>query len=143
MTMTSDEVLLENVEGNLIPVFVYGTLRVGQGNFRWAQEAVRHVLLNCTTKGRIYFVHGRRGFPVAKLDEEGTILGDVLWFDPQHPDFDGVVSMELGAGYEMKDVTVTTEDGELEACAFHYIWDDMGEWIRSGDWVSEANRRIT
>lgn len=120
----------------LVPVFVYGTLREGQGNWQWAKEAVRHSDLNVRTSGRIYFCSGRTGFPVAKLDEAGSIVGDVLWFDPDHPTFDDVVQMEVGAGYECRDIEVITSESEtIECMAFHYAWRPRGDLIPDGDWV--------
>lgn len=121
---------------DLIPVFVYGTLRVGHGNFTWAADAVVYVLPDCTAEGRIYFVHHGGGYPVAKFDEVGTILGDILWFDPKHPEYESVVSMEIGAGYELRQVSVTTPEGDTMDCqTFHYRHKPGGPRIEDGDWA--------
>lgn len=125
----------------LLPCFVYGTLRSGQGNYHWCQAAVRRETLNVRANGRLYFVSGHTGYPVAKLDENGIILGDVLWFDPVHPDFDAVVQMETGAGYECRDIEVLTEESErIDCMAFHYIWTPRGELIPDGDWIRAVGR---
>lgn len=137
-TLTRNEEATPDQLGDLVPVFVYGTLRVGQGNFRWACEAVRSYIRDCTAEGRIYFVHDRWGYPVAKLDETGTILGDVLWMDNRHPTYDEVYRMEISAGYEIRTVPVQTPDGELKCLAFHYIDKPRGVWIESGDWARES-----
>jgi gamma-glutamylcyclotransferase (GGCT)/AIG2-like uncharacterized protein YtfP len=122
----------------LIPVFVYGTLRVGQYNFGVVRKAVRDIAENCIASGSIYFYGGRRGYPIAKFDEVGDILGDVLWCDPSHPGYDRMMRMELGAGYESREISVRKPDGDVIECiAFHYIGTPKGEWIQSGDWVKE------
>ena len=135
----------EGGEDELVPVFVYGTLRFGEGNYAWCQNAVRYVLRDCRANGRIYFVFRQRGFPVAKLDEDGEIVGDILWFDPTHPDYEAVVRMELNAGYEMVSITVRCEGGEhRDAFGFHYTGKPEGCLIPDGDWVAASNRgRIT
>lgn len=121
---------------DLVPVFVYGTLRVGHGNFSWASDAVVYALIDCTAEGRIYFVTQDRGYPVAKFDETGTILGDVLWFDPKHPDYESVVQMEVNAGYELRPISVKTpQDGSMECQTFHYVHRPRGQRIMDGDWA--------
>lgn len=123
----------------LVPVFVYGTLRVDQYNYDWCKRAVRHSVIDCKAKGNLYWVHDKSGYPVAKFDEDGEIIGDVLYFDPTSKTYDDVVSMELGAGYEVREIEVRTPEGEtLECIAFHYVDRPRGEWIKSGDWVSES-----
>lgn len=136
MTMLEERTAPGGREGDpLVPVFVYGTLRVGQYNFSWAQEAVVDTIQNCTAKGALYFVDGRFGYPVAKFDEEGEIKGDVLWFDPAHEEYQSVVRMELGAGYEVREIEVRTESETIEAIAFHYLRPTRGNPIPDGDWV--------
>lgn len=140
-TMTRTDIPVED-DDELVPVFVYGTLRYGEGNYSWCQDAVRYVLRNCATEGRIYWVYGTQGYPVAKLDEDGKIKGDILWFEKDHPDYRDVVRMELGAGYEIRNVRVECEGGEHRDClAFHYIGKPNGRLISSGDWVAASSGR--
>lgn len=125
----------------LIPLFAYGTLRADQGNYSWTSDCVIRTDLNCTTTGRIYFVSTRMGYPVAKLDEDGTIFGDVLWCDPDHKSYDDIMRMELGAGYEVREIDAyTTECNLIECIAFHYRYDPWGDLIASGDWVKERQK---
>lgn len=136
-TLTAPSLIVPNDADDLVRVFVYGTLRVGHGNFQWCSDAVRYALIDARTDGRIYFVNGTRGYPVAKFDEEGTILGDVLWFDPDHPDFADVVRMEIGAGYTCQDIIVRHDEyPDIECMGFHYVRSPRGVWIQSGDWAS-------
>lgn len=136
-TLVRDEIENPDAE-DAVPVFVYGTLRYGEGNYQWCSDAVVAVLRDCHTDGRIYWVSGRSGYPVAKLDEEGEIIGDILWFDPSHRAYHDVVAMEIGAGYEVRKVSVRCQGGELrEASAFHYVRAPRGHLIPSGDWVRE------
>lgn len=139
MTMLQDRPTKASKGGDpLIPVFVYGTLRVGQYNFGVVRKAVRNIAENCKANGSIYFFGGRRGYPIAKFDEDGEILGDVLWCDPSHPGYDRMMQMELGAGYESREIEVRNPDGEVIECiAFQYLGTPKGEWIQSGDWVKE------
>lgn len=133
-TLTRNEEATPDQMGDLIPVFVYGTLRVGHGNHSWAIEAVRHYVTDVTAEGAIYFVGPYGGYPVAKFDEPGTILGDILWMDAGHPTYREVVRMEIGAGYELRTVAVSTDEGEVKCQAFHYIRRPGGPQIPSGDW---------
>ena len=139
---TSDEQNAERGE-SLFPVFCYGTLRVGQGNFQWAQDAVSDQVENCTAEGSLYFAWSGNSYPVAKFDEPGVIKGDLLYFIEGHPETDAVIRMEVGAGYEMQDIEVTTPDGKtIEAFGFHYKHDPDGDHIASGDWIRESNRDV-
>lgn len=125
------------VEGT-VPMAVYGTLRFGQRNFEWCQEAVLYVVENVTMAGRIYYVSRRSGYPVAKLDEPGKIKGDILFFDPKHRDTQAVWDMESGAGYEPRLIEVQDSDGnDWEAWAWHYQYQPSGELIESGDWIKD------
>lgn len=136
-TLTTNPVLEGTSWGSapLIPVFVYGTLRIGEGNYEWAKEAVRHEVTNCTTPGRIYFCGSSLSYPVAKFEEEGTIKGDLLWFDPDHPVFGQVVDMEIHAGYVVQEIEVIDGDGDShEALGFQYVRQPLGDLIPSGDW---------
>lgn len=121
---------------DLVPVFVYGTLRLGHNNFSWAQDAVVYALTDCTAEGTIYFVSPGGGYPVAKFDEVGTIIGDVLWFDPKHPEYNAVVQMEINAGYELRSITITHPDGtKMQCLTFHYLRKPGGPRIEDGDWA--------
>lgn len=136
-TLTAPDLSVPNDADDLLRVFVYGTLRVGHGNFEWAADAVKYALIDARTAGRVYFVHGRGGYPVAKFDEDGTIVGDVLWFDPRHPMFSEVVRMEIGAGYSCREVIASHDEyPDVECMGFHYERTPGGAWIPSGNWAN-------
>jgi gamma-glutamylcyclotransferase (GGCT)/AIG2-like uncharacterized protein YtfP len=125
----------------LVPIFVYGTLRVGHGNYEWCKGAVKRTQIGATSIGTIWFAYDHGSYPVAKFDEGNTtIVGDVLWFNPQHRSFDEVVSMEYGAGYVLVDIEYEHEGETLECMAFHYIGQPRGPKIESGDWAAAAGR---
>lgn len=100
-------------------------------------DAVKYVTKDCTTEGRVYFVSGSQGYPVAKFDEEGRITGDILWCDPSHPDYEATVNMETHAGYVLQEIEVLTDDGVQESFGFHYRGTPRGALIQSGDWAKE------
>lgn len=121
-------------------MFVYGTLRPGHGNYTMLEGAVLSDMKEGTTKGRLYHVHGGTDawpiYPVARFDEEGTIVGALLEVDASNRHVMAVQRMELGAGYLAQTVEVTTTDGEkVQALAWHYPH-TTGPRIESGDWES-------
>lgn len=119
----------------LIGMFVYGTLRPGAYN-AWYNAA--RVDRNCVAQGRIYFVQGSYGYPVAKFDEEGEIVGDVLWLDPEGDDYFSICQMEQGAGYEIRNILVQKGSVVTRVQAWHYIGNPRGKLIESGDWLKAA-----
>jgi gamma-glutamylcyclotransferase (GGCT)/AIG2-like uncharacterized protein YtfP len=125
-----------------IACFVYGTLRVGQGNHRWAKDGTdeRLNLIGATARGDLYFVSGRGAFPVANLDGSGIIHGDVIFFDPDSEEYRSVCSMERGAGYEARLIDVTLpNDSVIVAEAWHYRHPPRGEQIMDGDWAASQD----
>lgn len=121
-----------------IPIFVYGTLRPSEYNFRRTGGAVK-VDWNMRANGRLYhaFKAPERMYPGARFDEEGTIVGDVLWYKEGSSALRSVVAMEIGAGYSMVEIKVENADGEhMEVYAFQYER-PHGERIESGDWLAD------
>lgn len=119
--------------------FVYGTLRVDGWNFGIADSGCVAFVENCTARGRVYFVSRDRGYPVAKFDEEGTIVGDLLVLDRESRSYRHIALMEEGAGYELRKISVTLPDGqEIEAEAWHFIYRPAGYLIESGNWLKES-----
>jgi gamma-glutamylcyclotransferase (GGCT)/AIG2-like uncharacterized protein YtfP len=113
--------------------FVYGSLRPGDYNHERVGGSTD--ARPATTKGQLY--DSGHGYPLAKLDEEGTIVGDVVYFGPEA--WKDIVDMEEGAGYVMQEVTVTFTDDDSSATipAWHYERDIEPDWqdpVSSGDW---------
>ncbi len=123
----------------LIPLFVYGTLRIGEGNYRWASMDVVEEIPNVTIRGDLYFFSPRASFPVAKLDGQGAIKGDILFYEPDSRCFEDVCEMELHAGYEMRQTWAKVNGSMEPVVAWHYIHDPRGEKIEDGDWIRAAS----
>lgn len=135
-----------------IPVFVFGTLRVGHGNYRMVEREVVARTYSVATKGKMYYVGGGwGGYPVVDFRENGMVIGDLLYFDVEDPlewweevaphrscDYRGLagaIGMEVGAGYTPAYIEVLTPDRELvKAVAFTWEHRRRGDHIPSGDW---------
>ena len=91
----------------LSPIFVYGTLRVGEynyGRFMGSVIAVKDQVV----KGYTLAVLARhQHYPYSIPDEGGEIVGDLLWIT--EPDYREIEYMELSAGYVVE--IVKTVDG--------------------------------
>lgn len=130
---------------NMTPVFVYGTLRVGQGNYGWCAGGVfvGRTIQDAVTQGDLYFVAGPNSFPVADAYGEGCITGDVLYFDPESEHYEQMCEMEMGAGYVPVVVEVAHPDypGVIKALMWHYNRPLLGRiQIPHGDWVRALRR---
>lgn len=125
------------------PLFVYGTLQPGCGNYeRFLEGGVLRFSRGVTVEGRVYFAFPNGGYPVAKLDEEGTIKGTLVVMDAGYEGLHAAIEMEEGAGYVCKQVTATMPDGSTKnVFAFHYAFDPRGDLIEHGDWEEERIKR--
>lgn len=120
------------------PIFVYGTLRVGEWNFRVVEPALcDEPDLNCTTPGHLWFSHPN-SYPVAQFtaDSQDTIKGDLLWVDANSVRYKQTEQMEINSGYAVRKIFVTLADGEvIPAYGFHFMHTPNPEWfIPGGDW---------
>jgi gamma-glutamylcyclotransferase (GGCT)/AIG2-like uncharacterized protein YtfP len=115
---------------------VYGTLRIGHGNWSYFLQEVPLLKEKDIVTGFKMVTFG--GFPaiIHTGNEEDTVVVDV--FDmSQHEDISrSILSMETGAGYDITDVT--TESG-LEAHVYTYTEAQASSFmdidIHSGDWT--------
>ena len=130
----------------LTPVFVYGTLRVGEGNYRWCADGIAtdKTLQGARTEGDLYFVGGRTGsYPVANVFGSGTIVGDLLWFDSESMEYRDMCEMEFGARYVpvTRPVAHSSHTGWLHALVWHYpYYENCGAKIPHGDWCAATRR---
>lgn len=137
---------------NLTPVFVYGTLRHGEGNY--------HILRGKTEKeeialisGAIYPVASYGGFPCL-MDEEGEVVGELMWIKPElyertmqaldrlegYREYDEKNSM-----YIRQKVSVMYRGEEIQAWAYFWNRGKTGtKKITSGCWKTfEQQRRAS
>jgi gamma-glutamylcyclotransferase (GGCT)/AIG2-like uncharacterized protein YtfP len=122
----------------LVPIFTYGTLRKGEGNYSHFQGCVDHVDENATARGHLWFAHPH-SYPVAIFSKSpDRIHGDVLWCYSDHPLYHQMCDMEVRAGYEMVSIPVEVNDRKIEAFGFHYTRrPNPSLFIPSGDWRKE------
>lgn len=125
--------------GQQLPVFVYGTLRKGYGNYEWA-------LKDRTTKEVYGVLSGYRMYAVSTFPGiveggEGAVIGELMYFtDPDimmHLDrLEGYdATHESRSMYLRRKVSVHTADGPVEA--WTYIWNHAlnAPPIESGDYA--------
>lgn len=141
-----------------LPFFVYGTLREGYGNARWAipEDAVFYPAT--MRRAALHYVSGHGGYPVLvdTDNDRDVVIGEVVWLDVLDERTRSMTDMELGAGYKMfprlariededypdpKDPMDPPEpyakDGYVGALTFVYPADRRkGDRIESGDWTN-------
>lgn len=71
-----------SMNANQLPVFVYGTLRNGQGNYGWALNGRTTAELLASLDDADMFGIGR-GFPYV-ADGIGTVIGELMYIGPEH-----------------------------------------------------------
>lgn len=145
-----------------LPVFVYGTLRTGQGNYAWALAGRTTHEQTATLPNAIMFDNG--GFPFVVdydpdnanfTDGEFTVSGDLMWIDPAYYD-EVMVNLDRLEGYtpgsrwnmyDRKVVTVTTADGQqITANTYVAAQGSMDRVSRlpvipDGNWLTRSNTR--
>ena len=134
-----------------LPVFVYGTLRSGEGNWSWAlcgRTASEQV---ATLTGVQMFDQG--GFPyVMRSDNpDETVVGDLMQIEPAlfgqvMADLDRLEGFTPGSRFNLYNrevVTVTTEDGKTHDAYVYIVATEREERVRqscprieSGDWIA-------
>lgn len=136
------DLLIEKAEeGKSVPMFFYGTLRVGDYNHRHFDQGVTKVKKEAQAKGVLYFP-GHVGYPGARFDEEGTMIGDLLWYPVDSMSLVGIFRMEIGAGYTAQVIDATyarkTERPRrktIKAISFQYEESRYGYRSGRADWV--------
>jgi gamma-glutamylcyclotransferase (GGCT)/AIG2-like uncharacterized protein YtfP len=123
-----------------LPVFVYGTLRYGHGNFYAHLNGRVFDIVAAHIKGSIYPVRPSGGFPCLFLDEEGTVRGDLMYVhEDKYPHVMYALDGLEGEGYMYvrKKAMVDSAKGK-SVLAWVYEWNlgrkGLGKKITSGDW---------
>jgi gamma-glutamylcyclotransferase (GGCT)/AIG2-like uncharacterized protein YtfP len=123
-------------------VFVYGTLMDGEGNDDM-MPSTRIGPIGGRARAEMFYVSGRSGYPVVVPTERDEWVHGELWRVP----FDShawmaVVSMEVGAGYDVRWTEVVRQDNGTPQTAlmFTWPWQDKGERIASGNWRRRFQR---
>jgi gamma-glutamylcyclotransferase (GGCT)/AIG2-like uncharacterized protein YtfP len=141
------------------PVFVYGTLRAGEGNYSWAL-AGRTTREIAATLPNAVMHDNNGGFPfvtMADATPENVVVGDLMWINPDEyaavvRDLDGLEGYHgPDHKYNMYDrvlVTVTTETGEQVEAYTYLVAEALFESrvyslpvVESGDWVAYSRAR--
>jgi gamma-glutamylcyclotransferase (GGCT)/AIG2-like uncharacterized protein YtfP len=139
------------VKGTTLPVsevqlFVYGILRPADAQgLGWEGGYTRPPILNATIEGNLYWLGYPGGIAGAKVDELGTIVGDIIFLDSDSEEYVHIVHMESGAGYELRTVTATHSSPSgpavgvpvlSEVCVWHYKRPcDPALLIEGGDYI--------
>lgn len=141
----------------LLPVFVYGTLRSGQGNYGWCLRGRTVSEVRATFAGGRMYDQGGFPYVVQTGDSRDLIVGDLMVIDPDlyattMASLDGLEGFR-GEGakfnhYDRRIVTVTTDDG-VEHRAYTYLVPErrVAETVEnlplipSGDWVEHDESR--
>lgn len=136
--------------GKAVPVFVYGTLRDGGRLHSGYSEGIVKIRHEATTSGMIYFP-GHFGFPGARFDHEGTIIGDLLWYPLEARSLVRVIGMELSAGYSLVVVQATyrratgrPHNKTVSALAFQHNRFDAKRFqpVPANDWNCAAAQQM-
>lgn len=117
-----------NENGGYTAVFVYGTLKTGHG----LASRLDGTRVPAAARGRIYWVHGRGGYPVADFREDGWVAGELVMVPntrAAQSALDDVLAMEEGAGYKVREVEVVLANGATRLTALACHW----EQARRGD----------
>lgn len=123
-------------------VFVYGTLRVGQGNYNWAKACITEHLGVHQAQGLLY--GDPRMYPFADFEGDGTITGDLFEVDETSRTFHRMHEMEVGAGYTPVEITVHNAYGVPveEVMAYHHSRaSQYAPLIEGGDWLEAQGDR--
>lgn len=134
------------MKNNVKPIFVYGTLRNGFGNYEAFLKGYTEKEVLAFTKGKLYSnLHNT--FP-CMLPGNDRVVGEVMFVKPQFyrrvlANLDRLEGYykddEEFSMYLRREINVSLEDG-TEIKAWGYIWNGgkvfLGEYIPDGDWAN-------
>ena len=130
-----------------VHVFTYGTLRPGHYNARLFDGCVLSAE-TATVEGFKLYANQGGSYPYLVADDTATtpVTGTLYLLDADATTgFIRAHHMELGAGYDFREVVVTVAEDGREVDALVWDWrrpEWLGEFIPSGDWeVFEKSAR--
>jgi gamma-glutamylcyclotransferase (GGCT)/AIG2-like uncharacterized protein YtfP len=118
-------------------LFVYGTLRPGQQRWPFLEPFVVDEGRNTTVDGSLYDTGN--GYPAARFDRPGTILGRIysLKVDRLDECLELLDEVEGAVVDLFRRVAITTSTG-LDAWAYEYCDERQFPAIASGNWLTES-----
>lgn len=125
----------------LVPVFVYGSLRPRGRGANGAMEAASvGGPWPAVMAGRLYF-HRCGAYPVMDTNAPGSVVrGDVYLCDVTSRPWQWVEDMEVGAGYDPQwRPAFIGQDNTMrrsEVIVFGWNWPERGDEVTSGDWLA-------
>lgn len=131
-------------KGEVLPIFVYGTLRRGEKNYRRYLQGRTLSERPARVRGKLFFVRDG-GYPYLEASE-GEVIGEVMELAP--PLYEETLAAideleeydpteEQGSVYLRRSVEVLLEDGRTLR-AWVYFWNDptiRGEPVPGGDFL--------
>lgn len=138
------------------PIFVYGTLRNGLGNYNRILQGMTERELVGYTRGNIHEVGGG-GFPCLLKNKERVIRGEIMWLKPEVYErvmkrLDALEGFREhdpeGSMYTREMARIMVDDPskkDMEMTdAWIYYWNSnwrYGDLIESGCWVTHMQER--
>lgn len=135
-----------------VALFVYGTLRVGMGNYGMLMGATTRVISDVRVPGKMYYAGYDYGdgevrqapYPCVRFDEGedgSTVVGDLLFIEESHPALRSANQMELGAGYVIAEFQIETAEGAFDAFGYHWPDNEVtGDPIEDGDFIAARHK---
>ena len=139
-------------EQQVIPCFVYGSLRTGLYNHVMAVDSMVGPALPAVVHGFELYANKSDTYPYLAQAGEGDVKGEVLLLVFGR-DFERIRAMEEGAGYDTRAIKADVEfpDGETKTIdVVAWVHDDRlanrrGTKVEDGDWIPyyrEAEKRL-
>jgi gamma-glutamylcyclotransferase (GGCT)/AIG2-like uncharacterized protein YtfP len=127
----------------MINLFVFGTLRQNLPLHRMYLNARPGDFTLAEATGTMFSYHD--AYPVVDFDGDGTVVGEIYEVDTDDRYIQDLCNMEVSAGYTIRSITATPDDGDPVTCvAFHWgrgtrhldpVPDgDWKEWDRTHAW---------
>ena len=123
---------------DVIPLFVYGTLRTGQGLHDWIADAVVDSE-PATVVG--YELRDLGPYPLMIPAEGQVVYGELMWVKRTHPATMRTIAMELRSGYTLDMPEVEGDNVNVPIPALCFVYPDALAASRlprvpENDWIA-------